>query len=279
MNTISPEDAWAEANSLGQTLIAVLELGNMSVGNRQAFVASTANKMPLMRQAEFYALQGHGPWLVDMSHQTYLKLVELQTAYEPSALQGWIRSHLPFVAVAEHLSDALLAEDNRGTTYLLRSYAAEVLPILHKRTDTRWHPWLFGPVIDWWITNKQQTRRQLPGLAHKNALEYQPIQLDEALKEALGVDVLALDLTAELELEVPEAFKTDCHKERLTQVQDALAAARREGLQKQEDCIVYASIQLIDKQAPAHLAHWQQILDLVQNHDMPLAQAIRKLSA
>lgn len=278
MNTILPEYAWSEANSSGQTLIAVLELGSMSASNRQEFVASGANKMPLMRQAELHALQGHGPWLVEMTHQAYVKLGELHTAYEADVLQGWVRSYLPFMAVAEHLSDALLTEDDRSTTYLLRSYTPDVLPILHERTDTVWHSWLFSPVIDWWIPDKQQQWRRLPGLAHRKVAEYQPIRLDEALKEALGVDVLALDLTAELELEAPYVFETDCHKERLTQVQDALAAAKRAGLQKQEDCVVYASMQVIDKRAPAHLPQWKQILNLVQNNEMPLAQAIRKLS-
>ena len=194
------------------------------------------------------------------------------------SLQGWVRSYLPFVTVAEHLSDALLAEDDQGTTYLLRSYASNVLPVLQKRTDAAWYPWLLSPVIDWWIPDKQQAWHRLPGLAHSNLLEYQPIRLDEMLREALGADVLALDLTAELELEAPEAFSTDCHKERVEQVQDALAAAKRAGLQKQEDCVVYASMQVIDQRAPVHLPQWQQILDLVQNNEMPLDQAIRKLS-
>ncbi|MGY2099183.1 hypothetical protein ACW9IS_28255, partial [Pseudomonas simiae] len=71
--------------------------------------------------------------------------------------------------------------------------------LLEPRRDLPWHPWLLGPVLEWWIPTSPTDWHCLKGAGLKQPTPYQPITLDAALWKTLEVDPLPYSLTTELE--------------------------------------------------------------------------------
>lgn len=275
MSLAKIEQVWREAKEMRQHCHAVIEMGLLSEPARVRLLQTAYPKQALMQQTEFANLRNHGPWLLDLTSLEFRELLALESLHENPALMGWIRSQCTVDILAEHLGDALLAEDATGRVYLLRSYAPGVLPLLHARAGATWHAWLFGPLNEWWLHAPEQGWQCLPGAGLASPDLYQPIKLDDELWRALELDPLAYSLTAELEKSAAEVFSSPCHGERLAQVRQALDAGRDEGVEQMEDLSLFATLQLLDSRFPAHWTNWQQVLRRVKEQRLPLAQALR----
>jgi len=70
--------------------------------------------------------------------------------------------------------------------------------------------------------------------------------LDEALLKSLSINQQAFALLEELERSAAYIFKSSCHGDRLTQVEQALDASRESGLDHADDQLLFATLYLLD---------------------------------
>ncbi|MCU1718608.1 DUF4123 domain-containing protein [Pseudomonas sp. 5P_3.1_Bac2] len=269
MNEQSLEQAdWSNAVEEGHTLAMVIELGMLPEASRlQLFTEQSVS--PLLQQPEVADLRHTGPALVDLSGQSYRNYLALRERLDPVAQHGWLSSRINIIELQQHLGDALACRDLDGEPLLIRSYAHNVLPVLHARTDLAWHSWLFGPVVAWWVPTAQGWQR-LQGLALNKEVDYQPIELDQSLAKELSVDPHAQALLAELESQAPDALVNGCYSERLTQVSEALAQARQAGLTRQQDQYFYALYSLLGGQPINQNPNWLAMLQQVEGEGQAL---------
>lgn len=279
MSAAYAEQAWQAAQAQGLHCHAIVEAGLLNDPARLQLLQSTIPKQPLMQQPEFAALREHGPWLLDCSSLRFADVLALEGLSDSQALMGWVSTQCPLNILAEHLSDALLAADESGYVYLLRTYTPAVLPQLHGRNEAPWHSWLFGPLQGWWLPSPEHGWQSLQGEGLASPGDYHPISLDEQLWQLLELDPLTYSLTAELENSAADVFTTTCHGERLSQVQQALDAARDQGLQQPEDLSLFATLHLFDSQFPTNWPNWPQVRQRVTEQRLPLGQALRMQSA
>lgn len=263
---------WEQALAAGHSLALVVELGLLSADARQAILA--AHRIwPLLHQADMAHLRNEGPAMVELSGQPFSALQEQYERLAPTARHGWLSSRLGMLQLQQHLGDALACRDIDGDTLLIRSYAHNVLPVLHARQEQPWHAWLFGPIEHWWQPSSQGWQR-FEGLAQGSVPAYQPIELDQALVEALGVDLHAQALVDELQQHAPQVFLSDCHGERLSQVSQALAQARSAGLSQQSDQAFHALYSLMSGQSLSQHPDWPLMLRRVEHEGLALANAL-----
>lgn len=270
--------AWSEAQKNSQSIFAIVETGLLSEPARLQFLQSDPSRRPLMLQPEFAELRNYGPWLVDVSNIQFDAFVEHEYFKGCTAIAGWIRTDCPADKLATHLSDALLATNDTKEVFMIRSYAPEVLPMLHAREDLPWHAWLFGPIQEWWMPAADDDWKCFKGLNLDRPGKYQPIYLDSKLWTDMEVDPLPYSLTTELEKEAPEVFASSCHGDRLNQVKQALDAGRAEGLSDSEDISLFASLQLMDPEFPANWPMWEKAKKRAVGERLPLGVVIRALS-
>lgn len=273
------EQAWVDAKRNEQNCYAIVEVGLLPDAERLHLLQTEFLKQSLMQQDEFAALREHGPWLLDISHLEFNDFLALEGLAGTQALMGWIRTDCSFTDLAKHLSNALLAEDDASSVYLLRSYTPTTLPLLYARNDAPWHAWLFGPLQDWWLPNAEGDWQCLSGFGLEHPSDYQPLHLDAGLWQALALDPVVFSLTSELEQSAAEVFTSECHGDRLTQVTRAVEAGRSEGLQEPADLNLFATLQLFDPDFPANHPKWPQVVSQVQEQRKPLAQTLQGLSA
>lgn len=271
----SKETPWEE---LGHTMTpchyAIVEHPSITEGGQRDWQGQSLPRMSLMSQPEFAHLRDEGPWLVALGERPESALETLRDDLGRHSIQGWISSSLSMADLARHLSDALIAQAQDGATFLLRSYAPHVLAVLHQRRDCAWHSWLFGPITEWSVADRDGRLHALAGGGLGTPPEYIPITLDAPLAEALAVDPQALALLAEIERTAPQVFTTTCHGERLAQVAQALDEARASGLEHPEDHNLFAALYLLDEQAPNKSPYWPAAIRLVREQNCTLGHAL-----
>lgn len=243
-----------------------------------AFWASNAlPRLSLMRCRALSHLAKEGPWLVAVEGDVLPVVSELRERLGEQTVMGWLSSHLSHDSLAEHLSRALVAQNAQGRTVLLRSYSPQVMPVLHARTDCPWRDYLFGPINDWWINNGTDVQ-QYPGEGLAAVPDdFQPITLDDDLLATLGSDQQALALLEELEKAAPQVFKSACHGERLSQVDQALSLGRNSGLDHPEDQLLFATLTLLAGQPPDRHEYWPEVLQMVREQSMTLGHALEQV--
>lgn len=263
---------WEQALAAGHSLAMVVELGLLSADARQAILAGH-RIWPLLHQADMVHLRNEGPAMIELSGQPFSALQEQYERLAPTARHGWLSSPLGMRQLQQHLGDALACSDIDGDTLLIRSYARNVLPVLHARQEQPWHRWLFGPIEHWWLPSAQGWQR-FEGLAQGSVPTYQSLELDQALVEALGVDLHAQALVAELQQHAPQVFLSDCHGERLSQIGQALAQARSAGLSQQSDQGFHALYSLMRGQSLSQHPDWPLMLQRVEHEGLGLANVL-----
>lgn len=266
---ISARTDWQAAVAAGHTLAMVVELGMLPSELRQALSKEHAF-FPLLLQPEVSHLNAEGPALIELSAQPLAAYTQLSERLPREAQHGWLSCRLGILELQKHLADALACRNIDGETLLIRSYAHNVLPILHRRQEQPWHTWLFGPVVNWWLPTSQGWQR-VEGLGRNDLPPYHPIELDQPLVDALGVDPHAQALVAELQANAPEVFTSECHGERLNQASQALAQARKAGLSRSSDQYFYALYSLLGGKAIDHNPDWPAMLQRVESGGQALA--------
>lgn len=261
---------WEAALAADQTLVMVLEPGLLSDESRLDLF-SAHGVWPLLLQPGVTHLSNEGPVLIELSGQPYATSIQLQEQLTRNAQHGWLSSRLGIVELQQHLGDALACRNIDGEILLIRSYAHNVVPVLHKRQEQPWHTWLFGPIVHWWLPTTQGWQR-LQGLAQSSVPPYHPVELDQPLVDALGIDPHAQALVEELQASAPEVFASECHGEWLSQASQALSQARDVGLTRQPDQYFYALYSLLGGKAISQNPNWSVILQRVEQDGQALAQ-------
>jgi len=266
------EQDWTRACAEGHTLVGIIEQATLIPEQRNALAEHESARWPLMRQAEVAHLRNDGPLLLDMSGQSFESLATIRSLLDTS-LTGWVSSQLLARQLASHLGDALACLDANDAVLLIRSYVPPALPLLHQQSDQPWHHWLFGPVDAWWSRTEQGWQR-FAGLAQCQIPEYHPIRLDEALMRSLQHDAQAERLLQQVGKVAPESFASDCHGERLQQVQRLLAVAREQKLGLQDDRAFFVLYSLMTG-APLHeRPDWPDILRRVNEDQATLERVL-----
>ncbi|WJV26524.1 MULTISPECIES: DUF4123 domain-containing protein [Pseudomonas] len=263
---------WVNAAAKGFSLAAIVEQALLNAQQRDALVELEGARWPLMYQPELAQLRNDGPLLLDMTGQAFEQLVAIHELFG-SNLAGWLSSTLPANRLATHLGDALVCQDANDAVLLIRSYSAEVLPLLHQQNYQPWHQWLFGPLDTWWVKAEKDWQR-FAGPAHSEVPEYHPIRLDEPMMHSLQHDAHAEQLLVQTENVAPEAFASDCHGERLQQVQDLLQIARAQGLDQQEDQSTFVLHSLITRSPLHQRPEWAEVLRQVIDDQDSLENAL-----
>ncbi|SEF73715.1 protein of unknown function [Marinobacterium lutimaris] len=221
------------------SVCAVVETGLLAQREREALWGGFKGH-PWLQQSQFEALRPLGPWLFQSDIDTLLS--KLYPMAE-SGLHGLLLTHQPVADEAKKLGQLCVVEDENGEAQLLRYYAPHVMPVLHRRSDMRWHSRLFGSLGLWW----------LPGL--DGWLEYAgrwnskepPVDSDSTITmtpeliQAIGSDPLTHQILAELERSSPSLFEVACPGLRLAIVDSAVDSARMAGLDDIKDLSVFAA--------------------------------------
>lgn len=244
----------------------------------EAFWASNVlPRLSLMLCRALSHLAKEGPWLVAVEGDVLSVVNELGEQLGEQAVMGWLSSYLSHVSLAEHLSRALVAQNAEGRSVLLRSYTPQVMPVLHARIDCPWRDYLFAPINNWWINNGAEVQQYSGAGLAAVPDEFQPITLDDDLLAMLGSDQQALALLEELEKAAPQIFKSDCHGQRLSQVDQALALGRNSGLSHAEDQLLFATLTLLEGQPPDQQEYWPQVLQMVSEQPITLGHALEQV--
>lgn len=259
---------WTRACTEGHTLAAIIEQATLTPEQRNALAEHECVHWPLMQQAEIAHLRNDGPLLLDMTGQPFESLVALHNRLDTSLI-GWLNSQLPARQLASHLGDALACLDGNDALLLIRSYAPPALPLLHQQSDQPWHHWLFGPVEAWWSRTEQGWQR-FTGLTRCENPEYHPIRLDEALMRSLQHDAQAERLLQQVGKAAPESFASDCHGERLQQVQQLLAVAREQKLGHPDDQAFFVLYSFMTGSPLHECPDWPNILRRVNEEQTTL---------
>ncbi|MCQ4289288.1 hypothetical protein NA647_17855 [Pseudomonas stutzeri] len=225
-----------------------------------------------MSQPEVAHLCDIGPLLLDMSGRPFEDLVSLHDLLDVSLL-GWLGSPVPAQHLANHLGDALACQDANGASLLIRSYISPALPLLHQRSDLPLHGWLFGPVDTWWARTDPSWQR-FAGLSQREIAEYHPIRLDEALMRDLQHDARAEQLLQQVGHVAPESFSSDCHGERLKQVQRLLVVAGEQKLAQADDQAFFVLYSLMSKTSLHDRPDWPDILRRVHHEHATLERLL-----
>ncbi|MCB2253910.1 DUF4123 domain-containing protein [Pseudomonas chlororaphis] len=266
------EQDWTQARTKGLRLMAIIEQAPLSMEQRQALANLQGARWPLMYQAELAQLRSDGPLLLDLSEQPFEQLLAIDELFA-SNLAGWLSTTLPADRLATHLGDALVCQDANDAVLLIRSYSAEVLPLLYQQSAQPWQRWLFGPLGTWWVKGEKHWQR-LTGPALGDVPEYHPIRLDEPMMHSLQHDAQAEQLLAQTEHVAPQAFASDCHGERLQQIQDLLGTARAQGLQHPEDQSTFVLHSLITGDPLHQRPYWPELLRQVGDEQDTLENAL-----
>jgi len=237
----------------------------------------TLPRRPLMHQAAFAHLCAEGPWLIALGTDADNALAHMRTERPSLTVQALISSPAGLDTLAQHLGDALVAQEPSGQTLLLRSYAPHVLPVLIEQTQAPWHAWLFSPIQEWIAVDSTGCERRFTGAGLAEPPPYVPIILDEPLLAQLASDQHPLALLTELQRSTPEVFSSACHGDRLAQVQAALDAARRSGLTHPDDHGLFAVLTLMERRAPNQSPDWPDVLHLVLEQDYALGHALEEI--
>lgn len=271
---MSPHDLarndWEAALAAGHTLAMIVELGLLTSEQRQRLFTEHPI-WPLLEQPEVEHLRTEGPVLIELSSTPFTTATQLNEQFVKSAQHGWLSSPLKIIDLRQHIGDALACRNINGEPLLIRSYAHNVLPVLHARHDQPWHAWLFGPIVHWWLFTRQGWQR-LEGLAQNGTPAYHPIELDQRLVDKLGVDPHAQALVAELQNHAPEVFTSDCHGERLNQAGQALSQARQAGLSRPQDQYFFALYSLLSGCPMSQHPQWSDMLQRVERQGQELAE-------
>ncbi len=266
------EQDWTRACTEGRTLALIIEQALLDPDQHKALAEHEGKRWPLMSQPEVAHLCDIGPLLLDMSGRPFEHLVSLHNLLDISLL-GWLCSPVPAQHLANHLGDALACQDANGASLLIRSYTSPALPLLHQRSDQPCHRWLFGPVEAWWARTGRNWQR-LAGLALCEITKYHPILLDEALMRELQHDARAEQLLQEVGHISPESFSSDCHGERLKQIQRLLDVAEEQKLDQAHDQAFFVLYSLLSK-APLHdRPNWPDILRQVHHEHATLERVL-----
>lgn len=226
------QEDWERAVEKGRTQVLIIECGLLEIAQRQS-LHDPQRVWPLMQAPTLAHLREHGPALLDLGGEPFEALQARLDELPRQALIGWMSATLPAAQLASHLGDALACEDDAGNALLIRSYAGEVLPLLHPRTDQPWHPWLFGPLACCWLYDGERWQR-LHGLALDDLPAYQPLRLDPPLLAALGGDSTEQRLLSVLEAQLPELLPQCCPGERLEAVRTVVNQARERKVEGEE---------------------------------------------
>lgn len=240
----------------------------------------TGNVLPrlsLMQCPTLAHLAQEGPWLIATERDLQETVAELEEQLGPQAVMGWLSSNLSHAILAKHLGRALVAQTTEGRRVLLRSYAPQVIPVLHARTDCQWRDYLFGPINNWWVRRGSEVK-EYPGRGLSAVPEhFKPIVLDDDLLARLGSDQQALALLEELEKVAPQIFEMSCHGERLKQVERALSLGRHSGLSHAEDQLLFATLTLLEGRTPDHYDYWFEVLRMVEEESITLGHALEQV--
>jgi hypothetical protein len=263
---------WTQARAEGHTLALIIEQAPLTAEQRNALAEHEGNRWSLMWQPEVIHLCNEGPLLLDMTDRPFEHLAVIRNWLDANLI-GWLSSPLPAHQLASHLGDALACLDANDALLLLRSYGAPALPPLHEQRKQPWHHWLFGPVDAWWSRTEQGWQR-FAGLAQREIPEYHPIRLDAALMRGLQHDAQAEQLLQQVGKVAPESFASDCHGERLQQVQRLLAVARDQKLVQPDDQAFFVLYSLMAGTSLHERPGWSDILRRVNQDQTTLEQAL-----
>jgi hypothetical protein len=229
-------------------LSALVELGGLDEGVRQTFLdghSPGARSHTLFLDKDFDELVPYGPVLISHEDGPQALLDDLKK-YDGDTVSAWIISALPAAELADYLSNFVHARQTKQDRYVLRYYAPEILPRLHKMANRRWWQTLFEPVVCWWYpfaTEQEQYWRAFTGEGKQPDAEFFHLRrwltLTEELWEALESDPLPYKLTDTLQQRAPDLFESDCYGVRVAQVEALLAEAREQGLKTETDYLTY----------------------------------------
>lgn len=221
------------------SVCAVIETGLLSEGERHA-LWQRFQGYPWLQQPRFQALQPLGPWLFDVDIETLLSTVYPMAE---RGFHGLLITHQPVAQEAVKLGELCVVKDADGEEQLLRFYAPNVMPVLHRFSDMHWYDRLFGSLGAWWLPGLDGWEAFAGGwTSHAPAVDSRAtITLTPALLQALGSDPMTHRILGELELSSPTLFSTACPGLRLAMVDKAIESARASGFGDIQDLSVYAA--------------------------------------
>ncbi|WP_110643568.1 DUF4123 domain-containing protein [Salinicola sp. CPA57] len=221
------------------SVCAIIETGLLNEDERKALWQRFQGQ-PWLQQPQFQALKPLGPWLFDGDIETLLSDVYVMAE---RGFHGVLITHQPVAQEAVKLGELCVVKDANGEEQLLRFYAPNVMPVLHRFSDMPWYDRLFGSVGAWWLPGLDGWEEFSGGWqSHESAVDSEEtITLTPALLQALGSDPMTHRILGELEQSSPALFNTACPGLRLAMVDKAIESARASGFDDIQDLSVYVA--------------------------------------
>ncbi|WP_136067616.1 DUF4123 domain-containing protein [Modicisalibacter radicis] len=221
------------------SVCAVIETGLLSEDERNALWKRFRGH-PWLQQSQFQVLQPLGPWLFDDDIETLLSDVY---PLAERGFHGVLITHQPVAQEAVKLGKLCVVKDANGEEQLLRFYAPNVMPVLHRFSDMPWYDRLFGSLGAWWLPGLDGWEEFAGGWESlEGAVDSEEtITLTPALLQAIGSDPMTHRILGELEQSSPALFNTACPGLRLAMVDKAIESARASGFDDIQDLSVYAA--------------------------------------
>ncbi|WP_421549562.1 DUF4123 domain-containing protein [Pseudomonas sp. QD4] len=263
-------------------LTAIVEMARLEAAARQHVIERYAG-WPLLPQPEFAHLRDVGPWLFAASSESCLQgqydfhcdLTECTS----DAICGWLISALPPPDLAEHLSQATVAQGPDGAAYLLRFHTELAFPVLHARRDLPGIADWLAPIRSWWVVSPHPERkawRHFAGYDKPSLRGVSTIELDASCWKALAGDPLSYRLAGQLlEPLTRSGMHENCHGTRLGLVRELLAQAHHLGLSRQSDKIDYVTLMALQGKSLQGSPIWNEALQEARDQGRPLAQALQ----
>ncbi|MBV4499304.1 DUF4123 domain-containing protein [Pseudomonas shirazensis] len=229
-------------------LSGIIEMARLTPAAREKLMRMYGDcGWPLLQQAQFSNLRDRGPWLfgarADYGVTFQHSFMDNVARVASIAVCGWIVSALQPAQLLTHLSQANIAVAADGHRYLLRWHTATALRTLDKRRDLPGVSEWLAPIQRWWFAEPTPTGTVWPSIAgadRPSSAATPPLVLDQAFCLALAGDPLSYQIAemTKKQYTCPK-LSNECHGTRLGLIQHFLAEARRQGLSRDDDLIVY----------------------------------------
>ena len=266
---------WIQSDGDGtRNLYVLIEAGRLPEAIRAEMTQHLHfyGALSLFGKPEYEHIRDYGPFLVAHPGGNSV-LLNTFARYNSDVVSAWIVSKLKIEPLVAHLRQVMHARGpDRRTPQLVRWYDPLTVSTLIQLADPAWSNWFLSPITSLWYpvdTPQKETWSRISGRDEATAPAPMKLVLNEELWEAMVNDPLPyhiLDIAVE---RFPSAFESDCYGVRLAKIEEMLKAAREQGLERQDDLVIYV-LTLLNTPARAWDADWQAALQRAAAGEAPL---------
>ena len=244
-------DLYPTDSSSPRYLVALIDMATMPEETQKKLASNPLTRLqPLILAPGLEKLQPLGAHLVcprEATRRGHNALIDSLAPYDSNTIVAWITSAVSADVLAQHLSQATLADTENGERYLLRYYDSRVTPVLLHHAPRPWREWFLSPVVSWWMRGATPSHEQwlrIHGGARSTPTIAPPLVIGADLWWALNNDPLPHRILETLNEASPAVFSSPCNGVRLAMIESLLTEGKKLGLVDHDDLIDFVIVRL-----------------------------------